>query len=79
VIFPALCDTWAETPTGTAKSKQIRIAITVVAGRRAFMVLPPRISCGAGGEFDPTPVLMNPLETYAWGLGEKLSQNGRSG
>jgi hypothetical protein len=22
---------------------------------------------------------MNPLETYSWGLGEKLSQNGQSG
>jgi hypothetical protein len=22
---------------------------------------------------------MNPLETYSWGLGEKLSQNGGSG
>src|ERR1700746_1733101 len=39
VIFPALCDTWAETPTGTAKSKQTRIAITVVAGGRAVIVL----------------------------------------
>src|ERR1700722_4374152 len=80
VIFPALCATCAETPTGTARSKQIRIAITAVAGGRAFIVLfPPRISCGAGGGFDPTPVLINPLETYAWGLAEKLSQNGRSG
>src|SRR5579862_7173437 len=31
--------TTAETPTGTARSKHIRIAITVVAGRRAFIVL----------------------------------------
>src|SRR5580704_18499419 len=39
VIFPALCATCAETPTGTARSRQIRIAITAVAGRRAFIVL----------------------------------------
>src|ERR1700733_13669563 len=39
VIFPALCDTCAETPVGTARSRQIRIAITAENGWRAFIVL----------------------------------------